>query len=726
MKKHRFSKKITLESRDKIDISLENLIELIKTPLLERSKADSRIIQNYLCQNFDYFKKLTQDPDGKEKIPKIISVLNYETFQKGEHIIHFGEIGDKFYILLSGNVSIYKPSPKNTNMTLHEYVDYLVRIRDLERNLIKFERVQNYNSNIDRVKLLRINYNSSKLPYSNKKIPVIIEEERFILKLGPGTSFGEMALIKNETRNANIVANEKCELVSIDKIDYRKIIKDLEEQRINDIIKKFKLDYPYFQEWPANRCLRLSSGLVTDYYSRGDYVYKQNSLSNFIYFIKNGEFEVTSDINFSWYEKFIEYIHDSSVSLINDMDNSSLWKEDNLQQKITQANENNKSPCILTFPRITKAILSHRIDNIDKDNNGYNQSDNINIINKMENNNNFNETTKNEDENNFLNNQNENNIIKRINIKKLEAPQIFGLVESFELKRRFCNIKCISREGVVQKIPFIEFLQLLPKDKKNRFLLEQNIFNLKKELIEQLKNGALVKLSFNYNKQNTKSVRIYPGRNRDRLPKKKPKILIKSISMIRLNSKYNNDNKEKDNNPAINKELPMKIKNNIILGFKKSLFSFNKKKMHSMNNKYLPISLISQNNKQFLSVKKNNKKLSINNSCSSIKYLEDNNASTILPTKSSLVPIYDSTGKNYINYSAGKIMTKFISRNNINDFSRISNGNKNSEVSFPSIESKKMENYSYKGNIQNKEIIQNKKKVSQNLLNNQEFKFLFS
>ena len=225
MKKFRLSKKFTIDN--KFDISLDNLIELIKIPHLKRTKTDSKIIENYLCQNIEYFKKLRQDPDGNEKIPKLISVLNYESFEKNQHIIYFGEIGDKFYILLSGNVSIYKPSPINKNMTLRDYVDYLVKIRDLERNLIKFERVQNYNSNIDRVKLLLINYNSSKLPYSNKKLPVVIEEERFILKLGPGSSFGEMALIKNETRNANIVANEKCELVSIDKVDYKKIIKDL-------------------------------------------------------------------------------------------------------------------------------------------------------------------------------------------------------------------------------------------------------------------------------------------------------------------------------------------------------------------------------------------------------------------------------------------------------------------------------------------------------------------
>ena len=723
--KHRLSKKYTLESKDKIDISLEDLIELLKIPQIKRSRNDSRLIQNYLCQNFDYFKKLTQDPDGKEKIPKIISVLNYETFQKDQHIIHFGEIGDKFYILLSGSVSIYKPSPKNVEMTLHDYVDYLVRIRDLEGNLIKFERVQNYNSSIDRVKLLLIHYNPSKIPNSNKKMPVVIEEERFILKLGPGTSFGEMALIKNETRNANIIANEKCELVSIDKVDYRKIIKDLEEQRINFTLKNFKLDYPYFKEWPGNKCFRLLSSFTIDNYMRGDYVYKQNAISNFIYFIKEGEFEVTSDINFSWYEKFIEYIHDSSESLINDVDNASLWKEDNLQQKINQANESNKSPCILTLPRIEKTILSHRND-IYLDYKDYKTYDDIKINNE---NNYINEVTKDEKENTYINNQNQSHAIKRINIKKLEAPQIFGFVEPFELKRRFCNVKCISREGIVQKIPFIEFLQLLPKDKKNRFYLEQSIFNTKKELIEQLKNGALVKLSFNYNKQNIKSVNIYPGRNMDKMPKKKPKILIKSISMIRLNQKnqdYNKDNNEKKNNRVSSvKEFPVKGKENIILGFKKSLFTFSKKKINSMNNNFLAINLLSQKNKPFLLDKKN-KKMSTNNSNSSLKYLEDNNSSTILPTKSSLLPIYDSIGKNYINSSAGKIMNHFFSRNNISDFSRISNGNKNSDISFPSIENKKMENYSYKDNIQKKEIIQNKKKVSRSLLNNKEYNILFS
>ena len=146
------------------------------------------------------------------------------------------------------------------------------------------------------------------------------------------------------------------------------------------------------------------------------------------------------------------------------MDDPLLWKEDNLQQKINKANENNESPCILTLPRIANAILSHKINN-NNDDMKNNADNNINEGNKEDNNN-----------ENFLNNQNQKNEIKRINIEILSAPQIFGFVETFDLKRRFCNVKCISREGIVQKIPFVEFLQLLPKDKKTRFFFRKKYF----------------------------------------------------------------------------------------------------------------------------------------------------------------------------------------------------------------------------------------------------------
>ena len=144
---------------------LDKVIDLLKIPTQKRTKSEIKIIQNYMINNIEYFRKMSQEPDEIERIPKIIQILNYERFQKDEPIINYGEIGDKFYIILSGNVNVYKPSPKNVYMTLYDYIKYLVNIRDIQNNQLKFERIQNYNSNIDRVKLVQINCNPEKLPY---------------------------------------------------------------------------------------------------------------------------------------------------------------------------------------------------------------------------------------------------------------------------------------------------------------------------------------------------------------------------------------------------------------------------------------------------------------------------------------------------------------------------------------------------------------------------------
>ena len=46
------------------------------------------------------------------------------------------------------------------------------------------------------------------------------------------------------------------------------------------------------------------------------------------------------------------------------------------------------------------------------------------------------------------------------------------------------------------KFPLLEFLQLIPTDKRNQFYLQQKLFEEKKFLIAQLKNTILTKLNF--------------------------------------------------------------------------------------------------------------------------------------------------------------------------------------------------------------------------------------
>ena len=66
---------------------LDKVIDLLKIPTQKRTKSEIKIIQNYMINNIEYFRKMSQEPDEIERIPKIIQILNYECFQKDEPII---------------------------------------------------------------------------------------------------------------------------------------------------------------------------------------------------------------------------------------------------------------------------------------------------------------------------------------------------------------------------------------------------------------------------------------------------------------------------------------------------------------------------------------------------------------------------------------------------------------------------------------------------------------
>ena len=99
-------------------------------------------------------------------IGQICDALNSEDYKTGDVIIKEGEQGDKFYILNKGEASAYK----NING--------------------KDEKVLDYKS---------------------------------------GSYFGELALIKNDLRAATIIANTDCNLLSLDRKSFKRLLGSIEE-----------------------------------------------------------------------------------------------------------------------------------------------------------------------------------------------------------------------------------------------------------------------------------------------------------------------------------------------------------------------------------------------------------------------------------------------------------------------------------------------------------------
>ena len=637
---------------------LNHIITLLQIDKDMKTSNDIKDLKDYLTSHYDYFRNLFRQ--SEERFLKLIPLLRYESFKANERIMNFGDEGDKCYILLKGTVGIYKPFPVTKSMTLRKYVD---------------ERLLNYNSKIDKNQLYLIDFDYNKIPKYSLPLDIVLEEERELAKGKDGISFGEMALIKNEPRNATIIALENCSLISIEKSDYNKIIKDLEEQRIIKELSTFKGKYPIFKFWPSGKCFPLISGLITQELMKDEYVYKQNEFPDYIYLMKEGIFEISCYYNFDTYERFIEYIHDTTYSLIPYIDNIIEWKEDKISKRVDLAFQKNLSPFIVDLDLEDKVTLSHKEQQISN-------SNREDIAKNLEG-----ELNKNK------------KLVFITKIRNLYSPDIFGFVEALELKQRLTTVKCISQRGVVLKFPSREFLQLLPTDKRNNFILQQRIFEEKKYLIAQLKNNAMAKLNFvkiniDKNLYIKKDFFINKSGKNNSLDFKKIKLTKDSESLapinlfqkyqlsknnssiFTINSKTNNISKftsnesfttcEKNNN-SLNK-FPFdlskrKTKNSIINGFKNSLIKLTKRKMNSLKNLY-PI--IEPKLKPSLSTT-DIKKIE-NHTDNYVKYLRNNIQYVKTPTNLRNKEISDlrlMTGKRYINFEAEKIINEINKKNKL-------------------------------------------------------------
>ena len=114
-----------------------------------------------------------------------------------------------------------------------------------------------------------------------------------------------------------------------------------------------------------------------------------------------------------------------------------------------------------------------------------------------------------------------------------------------ELKQRFCSVKCISKKGILLKFPLLEFLQLIPTDKRNQFYLQQKLFEEKKFLIAQLKNTILTKLNFVKKEENKNfylDKHFFMNSNTNKYTNKKDfkkQHLDLNLSPLKINTKFN-------------------------------------------------------------------------------------------------------------------------------------------------------------------------------------------
>ena len=283
---------------------------------------------------------------------------------------------------------------------------------------------------------------------------------------GEGFSFGEIALLKKTTRNATIRSVDNTICLSIAKDDYNLAMKEIETKKLSKEIEKFQKSYQFFYHFDKEKMIKIFNCFSKIILYKGDFLCHQNDLNDNIYIIINGKFEVFTHISFSWLNEYFNYIDDSLGNILFYMIKNPKMKYSELREII----EN-----------IKKDSLNSPMKNIN-----YNNLNEISMNNKHLKDNLY--LIKNDEEK-----VNDKNNIFRVNLKKIDYLDLLGLEDSFEFKKKFYSVKCISSSAEVKCIKINELLRIIWHSSNEDVLYLLNIIInrkniLKRELINSIKN----------------------------------------------------------------------------------------------------------------------------------------------------------------------------------------------------------------------------------------------
>ena len=283
--------------------SLEHLITLEKHT---RTEQDYLIIIDYLLKT-DLFKGLKSIKiDLNNYINLLITIAtssDLESYENKSTIYKISEVGNKFYIILKGSVSLHKPKDEKKNITQLEYLDFL---KDLsfrkEKVLLEKTIFANnlllYINNIDDEREIkdifnRENLTDGKLNFSIYKLSKVSTMEAF-------KNFGDRALETRSRKKAEtaITDEDNTIILKIDESIYKeKISKELNNYRMRET--KFLNENFFFNDVSRFNFNKIFELFHFKEFKKGDIVIqeKDNHAQNFIYFIREGILDITINLN---------------------------------------------------------------------------------------------------------------------------------------------------------------------------------------------------------------------------------------------------------------------------------------------------------------------------------------------------------------------------------------------------------------------------------------------
>lgn len=291
-----------------------------------RSGNELLLIKHYLtsfpkyqCNTNVTPKQYFEDPN--ELINKICLCIKFESKPKNTIICQLGEIGDKFYVVFKGKIAViiaqsYEHELSESDFiehlkVLHSYQEYdiLERTVSSNRHIYLSPQMHEIMEHLDYTKpLLQRDFSveeyierirPASTPNSGEKIKVKLWTYKMVVEITAGNSFGDVALSGEEKRrNASIITLEDCDFGTIKKESYEICIKEAEEKaRRNNIDNVYSqiIFQGYNKDFFEKNYFNFFKHEV---FNRGHILFVQGTERKEIFFVKEGEIELSFYVSF--------------------------------------------------------------------------------------------------------------------------------------------------------------------------------------------------------------------------------------------------------------------------------------------------------------------------------------------------------------------------------------------------------------------------------------------
>ena len=404
------------------------IIEIIERPKEERTKAELNVLHNFIVGKFNFFDKLTEDDENDDKVKAVVSNLKIMKVPRNFKIIKFGEQGKRCYFIHKGKFKVTKPIFYDKEMNYFEILKVADKIKNEEQDEFKYKRLWLNNPDFDFDELLLDKGDQFKGRRMFK-----VEGETFLSEKVEGEIFGEIALQQDIRRTASVVSTLPSIVFFLEKTDYQKTIKAINEKRIRQQIEEIKTKHAIFRSWGFNDLHRLLFSLKKVKVNKGFILTRQNDLDDRIFLTDSGNFEIELTTDIVKKDTFLKYLNDDSYNILDFASKNIYIEENSLINKISEFSN-------LIEKAYSSKEKANQIDRFESTRvGGYKE---------------LYECQKKEQEL-------KSTCLKTIKVRTVSGCDVLGIEEAFGLKRRYCSIRVTSQTATFYSCTLLDMIKLI-------------------------------------------------------------------------------------------------------------------------------------------------------------------------------------------------------------------------------------------------------------------------